>query len=96
VVYRSEASSFAELFILQVDGIIIFDFVRAKGTVVLKHLRIEDECRLTGMEALILKHFLNVFNGVMKLDLKSDWFLIFSFCLYVDLVTSIIRRTSAD
>merc|ERR1719337_68996 len=59
--------------------------------VVLKHLRIEDECRLTGMEALLLEHFLNVFNGVLELDLKFDRFSTFDLCLYEDLVTS---RTS--
>jgi len=96
MVYSSEASSFGELLVLQVYGRVIFDLVLAKGTVVLKHLRIKEECRLTGMEALLLEHGLNILNGVLELDLKSDGFSFFNLCLYEDLVTSIIRRTRAD
>jgi len=89
--YSSEALSFGDLLVLQVDGRVFFDIVLFKGTVVLKHLRIEDECRLTGMHALLLEHGLNVFNGVLELDLKFDRFSTFDLCLYEDLVTS---RTS--
>ena len=82
------ASSFAELPKLQVDDRILFDFVVVKGKVVPKHLRIKDECLLTGMEALLLEHGLNVFNGVVGLGLKIDGWPTSNLCLYEDLKTS--------
>ena len=88
VIYSSEASSFGDLRVKQVDGRVFFDVVLFKGTVVLKYLEIKDECRLTGMHAFLLEHFLNVFNGVLELDLKFDGLSTFNLCLYEDLVTN--------
>ena len=62
---ESKASSFVGLPVNQVDNRIIHDQVIVKGILFLKPFRIKDKCRLIGMEAiLLLKHFLNVFNGV--------------------------------
>ena len=91
--YSSEALSFGDLLVLQVDDRVFFDIVLFKGTVVLKHFRIEDECRLTWMHALLLEHGLNVFNGVLELDLKFDRFSTFDLCLYEDLV---MRKLAAS